>query len=61
MMPERECSLCEPFTHWTTVVVGVVQADGHVWAADKQCAVAQVADDRIVDAVDITDLWMAVS
>ncbi len=60
-MPERSCCLCPAFEHWTSTVVGVVQDNGHVWAADKACATAKAPDDRIVDAIDITDLWAATS
>ncbi len=42
-------------------MVGVVQDNGHVWAADRACATAKVADDRIVDPGLITDLNMAIS
>lgn len=59
--PERDCYLCPAFTHWTSDVVGVRQDNGHVWAADRKCAVAQVADDRIVDESEITDLRAAIS
>ncbi len=61
MMPERSCCLCPTFEHWTSTVVGVIQDDGHVWAADKACALKLVEDWRIVDPDQITDLQAATS